>query len=267
MDGKTKVCCLIVFLQMLSTINCQEIIKRVPQGFLGVRGKKYFESEGPDHFYKRKPQFFVGVKGKKSLFDYLRSNYEQYYKRAPMGFIGMRGKKESYELSEPRLQDSFEFVPKRGSLIGQIDYTSSNDDFTDAADFSILDHLIEEYKNQKQDLNPDSDEIKNSVSDENSLETDVHAAVLTKRAAHMKQFFGVRGKKAVNKRPFDMSFRGKFVGVRGKKAIRNAGLNEMKFFLDHEAPWAKRRGQMNGFFGMRGKKWTEGDYFHNFKKN
>lgn len=238
MGIKIRTFFVIVVLQMLNMISCQEVAKRVPQGFLGVRGKKYYDTEEVEHLYKRKPQFFVGVKGKKNILDYLQSNYEQYYKRAPMGFIGMRGKKDSDEFAEQSPFSSLEYVPKRGSLIGQIDYSAEE---VPEIDYGYINELLQEYERQR--------ELKNSLEEAND-----HSAMMTKRATKLNQFFGVRGKKA-NKRPFDLSFRGKFVGVRGKKDLGN--LNEVKFLMNNEAPWPKRKGQMNGFFGMRGKKWME----------
>lgn len=239
-------------LQMLNIISSQEIGKRVPQGFLGVRGKKFYDTDGIDHFYKRKPQFFVGVKGKKNLMDYLASN-EQYEKRAPMGFVGMRGKKDS---DDDLIYSPAEYIPRQGSLIGQIDYTS-NEDFPN---MEFLNQLLFEYQKLKQST-MDSNEMKANESNELPFDglNDLTVNSMTKRAAKMHQFYGMRGKKVAEaKRPFDLSFRGKFVGVRGKKDGRNS-MNEIKFLLDREGPWPKRKGQMNGFFGMRGKKWVDGE--------
>jgi hypothetical protein len=80
--------------------------KRVPSGFVGMRGKKYNDN------YKRAPSGFFGVRGKKYDYNYLQaqlfhellkeremlSNLMEDYnddreKRRPEGFIGMRGKK------------------------------------------------------------------------------------------------------------------------------------------------------------------------------
>ncbi|XP_072933062.1 tachykinins [Epargyreus clarus] len=239
----SKICVLFITMQLIYSVSAQEMVKRGPQGFLGMRGKKYIDSQ-ENELYKRKPQFFVGVKGKKS-FD--PDDQETGYKRAPMGFMGMRGKKDYPEdLFYP---DSFEYVPKRGgSLIGQIEYSA--DDFNqNQSEFPLLNELLAEYL-QKVQRNNEDRETDENTSERISNEID-------KRAANMRQFYGVRGKKSIqNKRPYDLSFRGKFIGVRGKKDLKNSGAQEIKFLLDHNAPWAKRKGQM-GFFGMRGKKWTD----------
>ncbi|KAM3960797.1 LOW QUALITY PROTEIN: tachykinin [Aphomia sociella] len=242
----SRTCLLFVTIHLIYMATAQNIDKRVPQGFLGMRGKKY-ESESTEQFYKRKPQFFVGVKGKKNFLDDLE-NY--YYKRAPMGFVGMRGKKESY-IPEAYYSDSYEYVPKRGgSLIGQIDYASNDEKLETENEFPVLNDLLTEYLQKLQ---------RPEVVTESSAETDLTNERITnevdKRAANMHQFYGVRGKKSVqDKRPYDLTFRGKFIGVRGKKDIKNSGAQEIKFLLN--GPWPKRKAQM-GFFGMRGKKWID----------
>lgn len=70
-----------------------EMEKRAPSGFMGMRGKKsisnndYFESES-----KRAPMGFHGVRGKKSQFENFLVTED---KRGPVtGFFGMRGKKQ-----------------------------------------------------------------------------------------------------------------------------------------------------------------------------
>lgn len=70
-----------------------EMEKRAPSGFMGMRGKKsisnndYFESES-----KRAPMGFQGVRGKKSQFENFLVTED---KRGPItGFFGMRGKKQ-----------------------------------------------------------------------------------------------------------------------------------------------------------------------------
>lgn len=69
-----------------------ELEKRDPSGFMGMRGKKsvsnndYFESD------KRAPMGFQGVRGKKSQFENFLVTEN---KRGPVtGFFGMRGKKQ-----------------------------------------------------------------------------------------------------------------------------------------------------------------------------
>ncbi|KAL4717250.1 hypothetical protein ACJJTC_017137 [Scirpophaga incertulas] len=231
---------LLIAIQLIQVISGQEVHKRVPQGFLGMRGKKY-DSEATEQFYKRKPQFFVGVKGKKNIFDLLDEE-----KRAPMGFVGMRGKKELF----PDLYSSYEFPPKHGSLIGQIDYASSNEG--NNYDFPILNEILNEYLQKIED---------SSLEHVTEMPQDGEAERITneveKRAAKMHQFYGVRGKKSIqNKRPYDLTFRGKFIGVRGKKDLKNSGAQEIRFLLGAGGPWPKRKSQM-GFVGMRGKKWTD----------
>lgn len=237
----TRTCFLLIAVHMICTISAQEMDKRVPQGFLGMRGKKYMESEEPEQFYKRKPQFFVGVKGKKSN-DATEYN-EVNYKRAPMGFIGMRGKKEMPELI---LLPDPDVPVKAGSLFGQIDYSAKENG-------PSLDSLISDYIQRLQGSNLSPERV-----DDDALldEYDGITNEVEKRGLH--QFYGVRGKKsAQSKRPYDLSFRGKFIGVRGKKDGRGNGAQEIKFLLGQNGPWPKRKAQM-GFFGMRGKKWTDG---------
>lgn len=69
--------------------------KRAPsQGFMGMRGKKFFEDEIDSiNDFKRAPAAgFFGMRGKKwSDFDDFHSDQP---KRAPVGFQGMRGKKD-----------------------------------------------------------------------------------------------------------------------------------------------------------------------------
>ncbi|XP_026735486.1 tachykinins isoform X2 [Trichoplusia ni] len=243
--GANRACLVFITIHLVSLAAAQEMSKRVPQGFLGMRGKKYFDDEGIEQFYKRKPQFFVGVKGKKSLQDILEAP-EEYYKRAPMGFMGMRGKKE---VLFPEF-DSNELAPKRdGSLIGQIDYSSSEN--RNDPDFPLLNELLLQYLSKIE--RPAAKLIPETMeSDIEPLTNEVE-----KRAANIHQFFGVRGKKSMNnKRPYDLTFRGKFIGVRGKKDLKNSGPHEIKFLLDQNGPLPKRKAQM-GFFGMRGKKWAD----------
>ncbi|XP_068619690.1 tachykinins [Battus philenor] len=233
----TKTCLLLVAL--VYAVAAQDMDKRAPQGFLGMRGKKYLESGESEQLYKRKPQFFVGVKGKKSYdFEYP----EGYFKRAPMGFLGMRGKKETPELM---------FFPEHsegiGSLFGQIDYTANEIN----QNRETLDDLITDYIQKLQGSNLSPEHV-DTLPSEESYE-DITNEV--DKRGNLHQFYGVRGKKSVgNKRPYDLSFRGKFIGVRGKKDMKN-GAHEIKFLLGQEAP-LKRKAQM-GFFGMRGKKWTD----------
>ncbi|PZC80243.1 hypothetical protein B5X24_HaOG215049 [Helicoverpa armigera] len=243
--GAPRACLIFITLHLVSYVYAQEVSKRVPQGFLGMRGKKYFEEDGTEQFYKRRPQFFVGVKGKKSLHDILETP-EAYYKRAPMGFMGMRGKKD---LNFPDIS-STEMLKRDGSLIGQIDY-SSNEPTTSDPDFPLLNELLMHYLSQ---VNLGKTDM---LSDSMMSEADPGSNDIEKRAANMHQFYGVRGKKSLNnKRPYDLTFRGKFIGVRGKKDVKNSGPHEIKFLVDQNGPLPKRKAQM-GFFGMRGKKWTD----------
>lgn len=235
--GAPRACLIFITIQLVSLAYAQEVSKRVPQGFLGMRGKKYFEDDGTEQFYKRKPQFFVGVKGKKSLQDILEVPEEYYNKRAPMGFMGMRGKKE---MKFPDFQSNELYLKRDGSLIGQIDY-SSNERPT-VSDFPLLNELLLHYISQV-----------NRPSESSESEVDQSTNEIEKRAANMHQFYGVRGKKSLN----NLSFRGKFIGVRGKKDMKNSGPHEIKFLVDQNGPLPKRKAQM-GFFGMRGKKWAEG---------
>lgn len=287
---------------LIAAVAGQEMEKRGPQGFLGMRGKKY--NDDPEQFYKRKPQFFVGVKGKKNAYDF--ESPELYFKRAPMGFMGMRGKKDLFfddkrapmgfvgmrgkkdlyseeekrapmgfvgmrgkkdmfsdeekramgfmgmrgkkELSEEEyFPDGYEYVPKRGSLIGQIDYNSDENGY----EFPLLRDLITEYLNKLER----PDEVVTDTSEQNEPSEAEHITNEIEKRASVHQFFGVRGKKSLqNKRPYDVSFRGKFIGVRGKKDLQNSGTQEIKFLVDQSGPFPKRK----GFFGMRGKKWIDG---------
>lgn len=284
--------CIIVFvtIHLIAAVTSQELEKRGPQGFLGMRGKKLMEGE---QFYKRKPQFFIGVKGKKNMYDEndvfepelyfkraqmgfmgmrgkkdifsdekrapmgfvgMRGKKDLYLdeeKRAPMGFVGMRGKKDMYS-NEDSYPESFEYTPKRGSLIGQIDYASNNEN---AKEFPLLNQILSDYLNKLE--RPNTIE---AVTDSNELnEGERFTNEVEKRAASIHQFFGVRGKKSLqSKRPYDVSFRGKFIGVRGKKDVKNSGAQEIKFLLDQNGPFPKRKGSM-GFIGMRGKKWADGE--------
>ncbi|KOB67499.1 Tachykinin [Operophtera brumata] len=280
-----------VTIHLIAAVTSQELEKRGPQGFLGMRGKKLMEGE---QFYKLKPQFFVGVKGKKNLYDTsdvfepelyfkraqmgfmgmrgkkdlfldeekrapmgfvgMRGKKDLYLdeeKRAPMGFVGMRGKKDMFS-NEASYPESFEYAPKQGSLFGQIDYASNNEN---ANEFPLLNQIITEYLNKL-----DRPTAIEAVTDSNELsDGERFTNEIEKRAASIHQFFGVRGKKSLqNKRPYDVSFRGKFIGVRGKKDLKSSGAQEIKFLLDQSRPFPKRKGSM-GFIGMRGKKWADGE--------
>ncbi|XP_028039231.1 tachykinins [Bombyx mandarina] len=239
--GTYRACLVLLILQVISIATAQEMIKRIPQGFLGMRGKKH-EDDSSEQYYKRKPQFFVGVKGKKNFYDYLE-NSDGYFKRAPLGFTGVRGKKE--DMSSEYQYYPYEALKRDGSLIGQIEYSSA--EHVNDGQYPILNDILNEYlqKLERQETNSDTNE-----TEEQRITNEVE-----KRAANMHQFYGVRGKKSVdNKRPYDLSIRGKFIGVRGKKDVKNSNGKEIKFLLSR--PFPKRRGQM-GFFGMRGKKWID----------
>ncbi|XP_046971993.1 tachykinins isoform X1 [Vanessa cardui] len=243
--GAIKTYVLLITIQLVYVINAQEVVRRVPQGFLGVRGKKYYDY-GANEYYKRKPQYFIGVKGKK---DYEISEGD--FKRVPMGFIGMRGKKEYLYPEFMVYPENYEYIPKHsGSLIGQIDY--STDENSNLPEYPILNEFINEYiQKLRSNLNNEVSTESSDIPDESSLSNEVE------KRTNIHKFFGVRGKKSVqDKRPYDVSFRGKFIGVRGKKDLKNSGAQEIKFLLN--SPWPKRRGQ-TGFLGMRGKKWAEND--------
>lgn len=247
-------------IQLIYVVSAQEVVKRVPQGFVGMRGKKLINSAEMDQFYKRKPQFFVGVKGKKNFMDTLDGE-QVYYKRAPMGFVGMRGKKDLLSPEMLYYPENYDYMTKGGSLIGQIDYSTKEDikNFDEPA-FPLLNEILTEYlqKLESSNLNSfESEPATNLLTNEEQTNEQITNEV-DKRAANIHQFFGVRGKKSLqNKRPYDLTFRGKFIGVRGKKDVKNNNAQEIKFLLDQSGPWPKRKSQM-GFFGMRGKKWTDG---------
>lgn len=251
----SRTCLLLFTIQLIYAVSAQEMEKRVPQGFVGMRGKKF--EEPTEQFYKRKPQFFVGVKGKKSIFELLEDPEE---KRVPMGFVGMRGKKETYlpSLFDP---EGSEYVPKRGgSLIGQIDYASSDElKNYNSQEFPILNEILFKYLEKMGKSNTLESAPELAQETDNELSNERVSNELDKRAANIHQFFGVRGKKSVQiKRPYDLSFRGKFIGVRGKKDLKNSA-QEIRFLLGPNGPWPKRKAQM-GFVGMRGKKWLSGMY-------
>ncbi|CAH0730757.1 unnamed protein product, partial [Brenthis ino] len=240
--GPSKTYILLITIHVIYVVTAQEVVRRVPQGFLGMRGKKYYEL-GDNDFNKRKPHFFVGVKGKK---DYLSSETD--LKRAPMGFMGMRGKKEYMYPDYMLYPENYEYVPKKsGSLIGQIDYSTEEMNGNNQ-EYPILNDVINEYLEKLR---------ASEVSSEASDTEDVVSNEMEKRA-NIHRFFGVRGKKSIqNKRPYDLSFRGKFIGVRGKKDVKNSGAQEIKFLLNGPS-WSKRRLQ-TGFLGVRGKKWANDD--------
>lgn len=242
-------CLIFIAMHLVYVTSAQDVLKRVPQGFVGMRGKKLMESNELDRFYKRKPQFFVGVKGKKSLEGLEDELNEFVYKRAPTGFVGMRGKKDD---SNVRYSE-YEYPPKAGSLIGKIDY-ATNEEVNSAVDLTLLNDFFDEYLRKTGNSNPiDAFNAPFAVDEQPSETTNE----VDKRAANIHQFFGVRGKKSIqNKRPFDLTFRGKFIGVRGKKDLQNNGALAPKFLWDQNGPFPKRKAQM-GFLGMRGKKWWD----------
>lgn len=255
MGHKSRIGLLVILLQLATYASSQELNKRSPQGFLGMRGKKYSENDF-EHFFKRRPQFFVGVKGKKSLLS--QPEVPDIYKRAPMGFVGMRGKKEFNQFSDSGGYD----LPPYGSLIGQIDYaTNGFDDSTKPIPF--LKYLLTEYFQAL--TNPEENVNLNFDFDNQTATENVDFNDIENQSATIPQYYGVREKKSVQtKRPFDVNFRGKFIGVRGKKDGKANGINQIKFFLDHDAYFPKRGAHSNGFFGMRGKKWNDhgkGNFF------
>ncbi|XP_038207433.1 tachykinins [Zerene cesonia] len=218
--GSCRAYILIATLQLAQVLAVEEVVKRSPHGFFGMRGKKYMEPRDTEMF-KRRPNFFVGVKGKRA-FEYPEDLWP--YKRTPMGFVGMRGKKEFTDFPLPY---SFEYDPKRNA-ISQMDYIN------DANRDSFMNAAINEYLQKLQSADDDDSRITNEVD---------------KRA-----FYGVRGKKSMPEKRQNRP-RG-FIGVRGKKDVRYGGPKEIKFLLS--GPWPKRKAQ-TGFMGMRGKKWTDAD--------
>lgn len=89
----------------LDRIVSEELDKRAPMGFQGMRGKKHDNYDDDDYYYseKRAPMGFQGMRGKKSAsnpYDDVVSYYDDqlFDKRAPMGFQGMRGKKSLEEV-------------------------------------------------------------------------------------------------------------------------------------------------------------------------
>ncbi|XP_063359108.1 tachykinins [Cydia amplana] len=231
-------CLLIVACVQLGQHAASAQDKRAPMGFVGMRGKKFADLDDPDIF-KRKPQYhFIGVKGKKDLYD-----FDQEVKRAPMGFLGMRGKKERDSILFPP-HSSSELYDDTGYFRGKIDYSpiSIPEQHNQLQDYQ-LNELLERLRA--------SDE--NEVSMPESAEDDMSNAI-NKRAAKMNQFYGVRGKKSGQ--PFEANFRGRFIAVRGKRDMKSSEAQEIKFLLGQNGPWPKRKAQM-GFFGVRGKKWTD----------
>lgn len=259
--GVFRIYLFFMMIHLIYVVSAQEVVKRVPHGFVGMRGKKLIDSAEMEKFYKRKPQFFVGVKGKKNYLDALDDGPVNVFKRAPMGFVGMRGKKDLFSPEMLFYPENYEYIRNGGSLVGQIVYSTKEDiKNTDETDFPLLNEMLSEYlqKLQNSDFNTvESETASNLVNNEDQTNERITNEV-DKRAANIHQFFGVRGKKSFqNKRPYDLTFRGKFIGVRGKKDVNNNNAQEIKFLLDHSGPWPKRKSQM-GFFGMRGKKWTDG---------
>ncbi|KRT81678.1 hypothetical protein AMK59_5853 [Oryctes borbonicus] len=103
--------------------------KRVPSGFLGLRGKKFYDYMGFDDdetpFYeKRVPSGFFGLRGKREFEDEIEDDkraapenrfFGMRGKKMPArnGFFGMRGKKYPYEFRG-------KFVGVRGKRLNEI---------------------------------------------------------------------------------------------------------------------------------------------------
>ncbi|CAH2005481.1 unnamed protein product [Acanthoscelides obtectus] len=89
--------------------------KRVPAGFMGLRGKKDpWRLPAVDTLFKRALQGFMGLRGKK---EETVAEYEFDRKRAPSGFIGMRGKKRTFLTSSFRPSKG-DYSDKRAPFMG-----------------------------------------------------------------------------------------------------------------------------------------------------
>lgn len=245
------------------------LVKRAPMGFMGMRGKKeyettdfdqkgpsYYRAQDDDNLYlpKRAPSGFMGMRGKK----YYTDNY--YYdsdKRAPNGFVGMRGKKENNDiLSELQYLEGL---------------NENENDFFDNLqnDRRILAALAQEYA-QTDTGGSDGGGLKRAPSSgffgmrgkrfygNDGSEDDI----LSKRAPSAG-FFGMRGKKWVDDSDVNGNEEDEFQlgeekrapsvgfhGMRGKKDVSNV-LDEVN----------EKRAPSAGFFGMRGKKGPAAGFF------
>ncbi|VEN42205.1 unnamed protein product [Callosobruchus maculatus] len=102
------------------------LAKRVPGGFMGLRGKKEQWRSAADTLFKRALYDFMGLRGKK---DDAVADYEIDAKRTPSGFIGVRGKKRTFlsasfrspkgDFSDKRTP----FMPMRGKKADFMDAT------------------------------------------------------------------------------------------------------------------------------------------------
>nr|CAI5823533.1 unnamed protein product [Callosobruchus analis] len=93
------------------------LAKRVPGGFMGLRGKKEPWRSAADTLFTRALYDFMGLRGKK---EEAMADYELDTKRVPSGFVGVRGKKRtflsgSFRSSKGDYSDKrAPFVPMRG---------------------------------------------------------------------------------------------------------------------------------------------------------
>ncbi|XP_045525609.1 tachykinins [Pieris brassicae] len=190
---------LIVIIPLVHALTAQEVVKRVPHGFFGMRGKKYMDARDSEMF-KRRPNFFVGVKGKRG-FEY--PDFWQ-YKRAPMGFVGMRGKKEvEYD----------------------IEHLTQDEEVNEA---------INDYLQRLQIQDNDSSEV-----DKRAFYGVRGKRFMQKRENRPRGFIGVRGKKDVKYAgPKEIKFlldspwpkrkaQTGFLGMRGKKWLNDDSQGEL----------------------------------------
>lgn len=176
-----------------------DLPKRIPLGFTGVRGKK--EYEPTNDFDKRAPSGFMGVRGKKESENFI-SDEQTFDKRAPSGFMGVRGKKES----ENFMDDELEFDKRIPKGFMGVRGKKESDNFID--DELQFDKRIPKgfmgVRGKKVFIPYDTFEKR--------LAGNGVFGVRGKKQPARSPYFGIRGKK------YPYEFRGKFVGVRGKKS-------------------------------------------------
>lgn len=213
--------------------SAEQVKRRAPSGFTGVRGKKSIPdsaysdtaqvindsmfSNGDDGVDKRAPSGFMGMRGKKP-FPESDNVAEDMDKRAPSGFMGMRGKKEIVDDYDKRAPSGF--MGMRGKKEYDIDYYGN------------------EYVDKRAPSGFMGMRGKKSIDEINE---EVKRAVLSgffgmrgKKQPARSSFFGMRGKK------YPYEFRGKFVGVRGKKSSNEIGdYGYMNGHMDNEESFAK----------------------------
>lgn len=289
-----KKICLTLTLATLVTVAHAEIgNKRIPSGFLGMRGKKSVDYGNFDDALDRVSWFDPMDEAKlanleNALLDRSQDAYYGYqdhigsFKRAPMGFQGMRGKKNYLMNTEP-FEDTFddEYLEKRAPNLGfqgmrgkrEFEYSpylysdkraplgfqgmrgkKSVDDLKKPEDAEIKTEKVTSIS-QEQPINGyDMGSSDGMVSMKQRRAQSVgFYGVRGKKMPSVSSFFGMRGKKG----PYDYQFRGKFVGVRGKKMYEGRP-SELQMLADKLAwngdSYEKRKGP-SGFVGMRGKKW------------